>query len=243
MRCITLPSLLTAMCLALPAQAEQRLAYSTASPAWLQAVGKLEVPGSRVENGYRRHKREDCSGTLVASAPDSRRADIVVTAWHCLEYYQDLSRPILFTLLPNSHQPITLEARRLDTGGDMHADWAVLQLARPVDATTVRGLTIDPAQADATRAVVMAGYSGDEGLGQDGQVMTYHVDCRITAQQPGASTSNCQAYKGASGGAVIQLDDQGQARLTGVISRGDSAGVSIFVPVEGFRSPLNLALR
>ena len=59
--------------------AEQRTEFSGSSPAWLQAVGKLRVPGSRVENGYRRHKREDCSGTLVSRSPDSQSADIVVT--------------------------------------------------------------------------------------------------------------------------------------------------------------------
>ena len=39
--------------LALPGMAEQRLAYSADAPAWLRAVGKLHVPGSRVEDGRR----------------------------------------------------------------------------------------------------------------------------------------------------------------------------------------------
>lgn len=225
------------------AQAEQRLAFSAQSPPWLQAVGKLEVSGSQVENGYRKHKREDCSGTLVARTPDSSKADIVVTAWHCLEYYNDLSRPIVFTLLPNSETPLVREARRVASGGNMDADWALLKLTRTVSAKQVRGLTVHPQQADSSRKVVMAGYSGDQGLGENGEVMTYHSGCRITTQSRRASESNCEAYKGASGGAVVQVTEGGAAQLAGVISRGDSDAVSIFVPIAGFRTSLNQALR
>ncbi|WP_170287395.1 trypsin-like serine peptidase [Halioglobus maricola] len=243
MRPFLLPCLLALISTAPIAQAEQRLAFSAQSPLWLRAVGKLEVSGSQVENGYRKHKREDCSGTLIARNPDSNQADIVVTAWHCLEYYNDLSRPIVFTLLPNSDTPLVREARRIASGGNMDADWALLKLTRSVSAEQVRGLTVHPQQADTGLQIVMAGYSGDQGLGDNGEVMTYHSGCRITAQSRRASESNCEAYKGASGGAVIQVTEGGAPQLAGVISRGDSETVSIFVPIAGFRTSLNQALR
>jgi hypothetical protein len=201
-------------------------------------VGKLEVPGIRYREGRRNHYREDCSGTLLAGAQE-RRADIVLTAWHCLEYYGDLSRAIIFTLRPNSAVPVKREAYRVADGGGMHADWALLKLYQAVNASDVEGLPLHPDRADAGRPITMAGYSGDGGLGEDGATLTYHGECRITLQGPRASESDCQAYKGASGGAVIQISAGGQAQLSGVISRGDSENVSIYVPVAGFRGSLN----
>jgi V8-like Glu-specific endopeptidase len=227
----------------LNAVAEQRLAYSADSPEWLRAVGKLHVPGSRVEEGRRKHRLDDCSATLVASSAGSSRSDIVITAWHCLEFYHDLSRPILFTLLPGSDEPITREAYRLDDGGGMHADWALLKLYQPISAARVAGLV--PLRSTKTRApeVTMAGYSRDAGLGAGGKVLTYHPACRVTRWTDGAGESDCSAYKGASGGAVVRVSDSGQAEYTGVISRGNGEGISIFIPVADFRPSLNRALR
>ena len=218
--------------------AEERSAYTEQSPAWLVAVGKLEVPGSRYRDGRRKHYREDCSGTLLAAAP-GRRADLVLTAWHCLEFYDDLSRAIIFTLRPNSAKPVQREAYRVADGGGMHADWALLKLHRPIEAADVPGLPPHPERADVARPITMAGYSGDDGLGGGGATLTYHRQCRITQQKLRESESDCQAYKGASGGAVIQLSTEGEALVSGVISRGNSESVSIYVPVAGFRGPLN----
>jgi hypothetical protein len=196
-----------------------------------------------VEEGRRKHRLDDCSATLVASSAGSSRSDIVITAWHCLEFYHDLSRPILFTLLPGSHEPITREAYRLADGGGMHADWALLKLYQPVSATRVAGLVPRGAPETPPLQVTMAGYSRDEGLGAGGEVLTYHPACRVTRWTDGAGESDCSAYKGASGGAVVRVSDSGQAEYTGVISRGNGDNVSIFVPVADFRLSLNRALR
>ena len=73
--------------------ADERLVFSGKTFPWLQAVGKLQVPGQRYKDGHSSHYLEDCSATLV-SLPGRLEADIIVTAWHCLELYQDLSKPI-----------------------------------------------------------------------------------------------------------------------------------------------------
>lgn len=216
--------------------------FSEQSPVWLAAVGKLDVPGSRYRDGRRSHYREDCSGTLLTSGP-GRPADTVLTAWHCLEYYDDLSRAIVFTLLPGSRQPISREAYRVADGGGMHADWALLKLHQPIATTDVEGLQAHPGRADAGLPITMAGFSGDAGLGADGNILTYHSECRITRQDHRESESDCEAHKGASGGAVIQLSADGRVQLSGVISRGDSQSLSIYVPVVGFRGSLNRYLR
>jgi hypothetical protein len=162
-----------------------------------------------------------------------------VTAWHCLEHYEDLSKEITFSLLPGEPGAVHREAYRLEDGGGMHADWALLRLRRPVAPAEVVALLVDPGRADPALPISMAGYSRDAGMGAGGRHLTFDPACRITAQAPLGSDSNCLAHKGASGGAVMQLSPSGQARLTGVISAGDSAGLSTFVPLESFRAALN----
>lgn len=222
--------------------ADDREVYRADAPAWLRAVGKLEVPGSKHEEGQRRHYREDCTATLVARG-SARQADTIVTAWHCLEFYDDLSKPILFTLLPGSEQSIAREAYRLSDGGGMHADWAVLRLRQPVPGSLVYAMRINPESANPERPVTMAGYSRDDGKGQNGAALSFDRNCRITSASRAGSETDCTAYKGASGGAVMQASTDGRPLFCGVISRGDSNGVSIYVPLSEFRNELERLLR
>jgi hypothetical protein len=98
---------------------------------------------------------------------------------------------------------------------------------------------IHPEKADPGRPITMAGYSRDDGKGEGGEQLTYHAGCRITSETRDGTDSDCRAYKGASGGAVVQLSSEGQALYSGVISRGDSERLSIYVPVAHFRSALH----
>ncbi len=220
---------------------DPRQVYSAAAPLWLRAVGKLQVPGSKYNAGTREHLLEDCSATLVARTP-GRPADTIITAWHCLAHYDDLSKPIVFTLLPGQPGTLTREAYRLADGGGMYADWALLRLRQSVPTAAVDALAIAPGGADPARPVTMAGYSRDEGIGEGGKRLSFDPACLITARAPTTSTSNCRAYKGASGGAVMQLSTAGTPQLSGVISEGDGAGLSTFVPVAAFRSAISLHL-
>lgn len=223
------------------AAAQQRQVYNGESPTWLAAVGKLRVPGSRYKEGRRKHYLEDCSGTLIASS-GGRRADTVLTAWHCLEFYDDLSKPIVFTLRPGTSQAVSREAHRIADGGGMHADWALLKLYPAIDSEQVGALLPHPDRADSSRPITMAGFSGDEITGARGAHLTYHSSCHITRQGQGETESDCEAYKGASGGAVVQLSESGKPQLSGVISRGNSENLSIFVPLSRLRGPLKLHL-
>ena len=215
------------------AAADTRLVYGDAAPSWLRAVGKLRVPGSRYRDGRRRHLQEDCSATLVRRG-SGNRADTIITAWHCLAYYSDLSRPITFTLLPGQDRSEEREAYRVADGGGMHADWAVLRLFQPI--TGDLALAIHPDRADPARPVSMAGYSRDTAKGDGGARLTFDPSCLITRQGTTVSDTDCVAYKGASGGAVVQLSPTGEPELSGVVSQGNGAGLSIFVPVAEFRS-------
>jgi hypothetical protein len=208
----------------------------------LRAVGKLQVPGQRYRNGYTSHYLEDCSATLV-TLPGRVEADTIVTAWHCLELYKDLSQPISFTLATISGELLQRQARRLVDGGGMHADWAILRLHPAVLAQEVAALLIHPQMADPKRPVTMAGFSRDKGIGDEGRVLTFDPACAMTAQERGLGETDCTAFKGASGGAVMQFFDAGWPRVCGVISQGNGQGQSTFVPVSDFRNAINLYLK
>ena len=213
---------------------DPREVYGPAAPQWLRAVGKLQVPGGVFRDGNHHYVREDCSATLVTASP-GRKADTIVTAWHCLANYRDLSRAILFTL-PQGAQP--REAYRLTDGGGMHADWALLRLRQPVAPAEAAALSIHTGRADRDNVISLAGYSRDSGKGGGGGQLTFDPACHITAQAAQVTDSDCLAHRGASGGAVVQLSAGGEALLSGVVSEGDGDGFSTFVPVDAFRSAL-----
>ncbi|MCX2976661.1 trypsin-like serine peptidase [Candidatus Marimicrobium litorale] len=214
---------------------DNRQVYSSRHQPWLQAVGKLRVPGQRYEQGRTKHYVEDCSATLVARRGRTQ-ADIIVTAWHCLEYYRDLSRPIVFSTRTGSGEPLYREARRLVDGGGMHADWAVLALAKAIPVDRVPHLTVTQDLPNKEHPVIMAGYSRDSGLGKHGTVLTFDPACAIVREHLSWGSTNCRAYKGSSGGAVIQLRPGGSASMVGVISQGNGEGTSLYVPAANFRS-------
>ena len=221
--------------------ADPRENYDAQAPPWLSAVGALEVPGHVFRDGAQRHLREECSATLVTRAP-GRPADTLITAWHCLENYRDLSRPILFTLPGDERSALLREAYPLADGGGMHADWAVLRLRVPVAAAEAAALSIHPGRAQPGMPISMAGYSRDRAPGEQRRQLSFDPACQITAQAATTTDSDCRASRGASGGAVVQLSATGTAQLSGVVSEGDGAGFSTFVPVQVFRTAITVQL-
>lgn len=231
--CIVLLAALSRVAVA-AADADDRRVRGAEGPAWLYAVARLEIPGSRYVAGRRQHHLETCSATVLAADSSSGRP-LLLTAWHCLEHYDDLSKPLRVALETSAGRTYRLEAYRLADGGGMHADWALLGLRGALPDLSRVGLALAPARADSARPVTMAGYSRDAGLGRLGVALTYDPDCRITAQARANTATDCRAHKGASGGAVVQQDAAGRSYLAGVISEGDGAGYSGFVPVTRFR--------
>jgi hypothetical protein len=214
---------------------DSRQRLTPGSPTILRAVGHLEVPGLRRVDGRRSHYTETCSATLIADG-DAAVAQAVLTAWHCLEYYEDLSRDIVFSLA-RPGAALRRTARHIGSGGGMHADWALLRLDAPVPVDRYPAASLAPAAA-AEGTLIMAGFSRDAGLGSGGDRLTWDGDCRIRGRHGSDLMTDCVAYRGASGGGVFQ-----DGRLIGVVSRGDSRGRSIFVPVERFRSRVLAQLR
>ena len=220
------------------ADPDPRKQVDQTSPMWLAAVGKLVIPATRIAAGRRQHYREDCSATLVAE-PGSPRADIIVTAWHCLEFYRDLSKPIVFTLRYGEDRASAHQARRLEDGGGMHADWAILRLAQAISREDVAAVSLALEEPGLGGAVSMAGYSRDPGLGALGERLTYDDSCRLLARHALIAETDCRAHKGASGGAVVASSAGSRQRLLGIVSEGDGRALSTFVPTVVFRSRLN----
>ncbi|MFK7975606.1 MAG: serine protease [Halioglobus sp.] len=239
---------------------DPRQVYQHGSAHWLNAIGQLKVPSSRLENGRRKHFYEDCSATLIrensANAANASNTDAhhVLTAWHCLEHYHDLSRAIVFTLPHRKGEAIKRSATIIADGGSMAADWALLRLTSSISSEDAQPLSLNmddsyhtegnasknsasqtaPANMPARMKVTMAGFSRDNGLGQKGTALTYDAQCNIQRLYNGIGETDCTAFKGASGGPVLQRNSEGQMVINGVISQGDGAGYSTYVTTDSF---------
>ncbi len=221
--------------------ADARQTSNAASADWLQGVGKLYVPGTKYDKGHRLNYKEHCSATLVAE-PGKLSANTIITAWHCLEHYDDLSKAITFTLFYGTTQSITIDAYPYDDGGSMQADWALLRLYTSVADTIASALVVHTGHAEEGRPIVMAGYSTDS----HDERLSYDPSCSIAStplSSPEIKETDCNAAKGASGGAVVQYTVQGEPLLVGVISQGNGEGLSLYVPVQVFRARLQASLR
>lgn len=208
---------------------EPRQQVSSTSPPMLMSVGRLLVPGRRMENGYPRHYRESCSATLLAPI-EGEPASLILTAWHCIEYHTDLTDAITFVIESSSGERLERRVQPVSSGGGMHADWLIMRLQEPLPTDTVTAASVaQDAPPGIGSRIIMAGYSRDKGLGEAGEVLTFHGNCRVVARSDQDIATDCLAYRGASGGAVFSI---ASGRLLGVISRGDSLAQSIFVPVS-----------
>lgn len=228
-------------------QPDTRLQRQHDSPPWLFSIGQLHIPTKKwIDNDFQ-HGRETCSASLTG--PDNaEQSDRILTAWHCLEYYNDLSRPIKFVLQDRHGQSIMRLARMVASGGGMHSDWAVLTLQDPIDISsellpqmTEEGgkLILSP-----DSEITLAGFSADSELGEHGKRLTFQSRCAVTSEVEGDIALNCIAHKGASGGpALVRVvrGEKDQIYLAGVISRGNGADTSIVVGSESFISALRVA--
>lgn len=200
--------------------AESTATAGASSPIWLQAVGTLSIPGQRFEAGERNSYREDCTATLVA-------AQTILTAWHCLEYYGDLSQPIVFSL-PQQPQHLPLAATLLDDGGGMSSDWALLRLEKPL-----RDIAPVPVHANFVprkdHQLSIAGYSRDPGLSDPARELNWQKSCLITLDEHFRVATDCAAQKGTSGGPVFA-----DGAIVGVISAGDGTAITYYAPSAAF---------
>lgn len=231
--------LLCSLIASAPAQStdtDPRLIRHNASPLWTWAIGRLQVNGQKRDGKYYSHHIENCSATLIGHH-SKQAANIIATAWHCLEHYRDRSAPIVFSIRSAQGKLLERNARILHSGGNMEADWALLELEGPIQSTQVTPLTVTSNPLQQALPISMAGFSRDNGAGDSGRQLSYHPNCHITEQTDQSTHSDCIAFKGASGGAVVQKD-AGTTYFFGVISAGNGAGLSLFVAKNRFLQQL-----
>ena len=194
---------------------------------WQHAMGHLQVPTTRMENGRRRHFAEHCSATSVTPGP----RPIFLTAWHCLDGYDSLLEPIL--LIIGQREPVRL--RVLESGGSMVADWAILRADEPIEDLHWIPISIDRLRIGTK--VNAAGFAPASTQSGDAQAdpstqrqLLVHANCEVINNSSSPAISNCVARPGASGGAILSRTDSGSVRLSGVISAGDSESVVLYHP-------------
>lgn len=201
---------------------EPRFTATQAPAPWQASVVRVVVPVTRLEGRYRRHFFEECSGTVVSVAGNLR----VLTAWHCFDGVDTVGDRTAALMLNNQ----TIPLRLLQSGGGIDSDWALLEARDPARAPLPAPLPVAALKVAPGDRVLMAGFSRDRGLGAGGAELTFDPSCRVTAVLPGSVSTNCAAHKGASGGPVLIERADGWA-VTGVISRGDGEGTSLYAPV------------
>ena len=206
--------------------ADNRLSAADHPAAWQDALVKLSIPVKRWQAGQQRHFIEDCTGTQIAG----RSGTMILTAWHCVEGFTDLTKTISAT----TRQGQIFEAQVSATGNSMASDWAILKISND-DRTSIQKIHLKLAKTTVTAGqnIVMAGYSGDPHLGEHGRALTFDPNCEIgqTPETAQAIFTNCTAFKGASGGPTLLLEG-GEYKVLGVISAGDGSGLSLFAPIS-----------
>ena len=196
---------------------------------WHEAIGHLQVPITRFEGSRRRHFTEHCSATSVTPGPHP----IFVTAWHCLDGYDGLLRPMLLTI--GQREPVPM--RVLASGGSMSADWALLRAERPIEDLHWISLSADPLHVGtkvSAAGIAPIESSSDQAAGVPStqRRLLIHSECEVTDTKSNNGISNCVARPGASGGAILSRTHSGSVRLSGVISAGDGESVVLYYPAD-----------
>ncbi len=198
-------------------------AFETPHPrlTWQSAILPLTVPVERLDQHHRRAMTDECSATVIATHPAR-----LLSAWHCFDGYNDLTKP---PMVMTSEGPMAL--RLIASGGSMLADWALLAPAdRYVDAalSTYPSLVVAPLRSMPNAAVVMAGFSHVSGDQQ--RQLRADMHCQASRADRHWVRSDCIAYKGASGGPVLQRMGS-EWRVVGVISAKEDSGTRLFTLV------------
>ncbi|MFT4769515.1 MAG: hypothetical protein ACI8RN_002660 [Glaciecola sp.] len=202
----------------------------TGSKASVLSVGKLHVPGQRYENGYARHYDESCSATLITDNVQAESSALIISAWHCMEFYRDTSKPLTFETMSGELR----NANLITSGGSMYSDWALLRLNAPLPFPAV----LNSANNEAATTLIMAGYP--RSTSPQIRLIPTVSDCLVTGFDGADARSDCVLQRGASGGAVFSGSND--YRYLGVISRGDGESQSVYVPLARFRANISAYL-
>ena len=161
--------------------------------------------------------RRQCSAPLVGSR-------IVVTAAHCVTNPDGSATAMGMTVsfgIDRTFKVVTVFTHQYGAAWDRKPenDWALLVLDQPTELGYFGVANVDPAKLSEMHFAA-AGYSSDFGLGS---LMTIDWKCPGVLVQSGILMHKCAAWRGASGGALLDADqivrDHGDhANLVGLLS-------------------------
>ena len=202
--------------------ASSRQRFDANAPDWMKNVANIEVPAIKIEQGRARHYKEYCSGTLLTSS-NTLPTRFVISAWHCVEHYQDLSRDleVHFPHSPSTQQSV-YTARLIDSGGSIYHDWALLELKQGPSTVQLKGLSLS--ETDISKPAVAAGFA--LGLPDGRKRLSFDDSCLASGK---TEWVRCSTSKGASGGPIVQIHEAIPS-IVGIISQGDSRDFTISYP-------------
>ena len=184
----------------------------------MRNIAVIDVPSEKRESGQNRHYTERCSGTLLQSV-EPKGPKLLMTAWHCIEHYADLSKTIGVRFPHAADKARSYSARVYRSGTSISSDWALLKLTAPVGDPKLTGLPLAaPWENEKATALGFAG-----ALEQGRSTLSFDPRCVWSTSNLWAS---CQSSKGSSGGPLVQVRSN-QAYLVGVISQGDSEKLTL----------------
>lgn len=210
---------------ATPSASDPRTPVEPHIANWQHAIGRLEVPIIRSEEGRLRHFTEHCSAVAITPGP----LPIFVSAWHCFDGYRSTLDPLQLTL-PREEEPLLLTL--IASGGSMQEDWALLRAQRPTFNASWIPISLNGPQSGSR--VIAAGFAPTENSHNSiiSRQLVADTTCLVIDSASRPAASNCVARQGASGGAILTQTASGSARLLGIISAGDGKTVSFFYPTQ-----------
>ncbi|HBZ50342.1 MAG TPA: hypothetical protein DEO43_08570 [Halieaceae bacterium] len=219
-RCLNLLILLFCSVASIAQPAER---YRPDSPNWMKFVAAINVPTLKHEAGRTRHYREQCSATLI-NHDHARQDQWLITAWHCIEHYRDLSQTIEVRFPHAGLNDQYYTARVARSGERLERDWALLRLEQRLPPHLSSPLTLTAASP--SLLATAAGYS--KHLREGRERLSYDSNCRwVSAQE----WQDCFTSKGTSGGPVVQTIAD-EPTIVGIISQGNGEGMTLTFPVD-----------
>ncbi len=208
---------------------DPRMVADENAPEWMNAVGKLTVPGFEGKNVT------NCTASLV-SDNENNDSNILTTAGHCVRDWISASGrksgPAIFKMKTKDGRVIEKRVKAIINMKNTPQDYAILELEEVVKNSDVKPLVVSKWQhhklmrnEKINPVATMAGYSRDAGMGAKGENLTYHEGCDLANVSGGVTTSTtCHAYPGASGGptVVTATNKKGErkALFVGVVEGG-----------------------